>query len=133
MTNSKKRIEIHNVDLDIDLDSEIKKHATLDTDTKDRIANIINIARERAKKQVDPIELAWNEKFEKLFIAITGDPNLAATKQATMDILDIPATDLGKILAKFKKFLKINKNDEWSLMIGQDNKRERIYSLKRFV
>lgn len=133
MTNSKKKIEIHNVDLDIDLDSEIKKHATLDTDTKDKIASIINIARERAKKPVDPEELAWNEKFDKLFTAIISDPNLAATKQATMDILGIPAADLGKILAKFKKFLKINKNNEWVLMVGQDNKRERIYSLKRFV
>jgi len=133
MTNSKKKIEIHNVDLDIDLDSEIKKHATLDTDTKDRISNIINIARERAKKPVNPEELAWNEKFEKLFVAITGDPDLAVTKQTTMDTLGIPAADLGKILAKFKKFLKINKNNEWALMIGQNNKGERIYCLKRFV
>lgn len=133
MTNSKKKVEIHNVDLDIDLDSEIKKHATLDTDTKDRINNILNIARDRAKKPVDPEELAWNEKFEKLFVVITGNPDLSATKQATMDILGIPAADLGKILAKFKKFLKGVKKNEWSLMIGQNNKGERIYCLKRFV
>lgn len=133
MTNSKKKIEIHNVDLDIDLDNEIKKHATLDTDTKSKITNIINIARDRAKKPIDPEEVAWNEKFEKLFNFITTDPNLTATKQLTMDTLGIQAADLGKIIAKFKKFLKVNKNNEWTLMIGQDNKNERIYSLKRFV
>jgi hypothetical protein len=133
MTNSKKKIEIYNVDLDINLDNEIKKHATLDTDTKDRIASIINIARERAKKPIDPEELIWNEKFEKLFVIITNNPYLAATKQITMDILSISAPDLGKIIAKFKKFLRVNKDNKWSLIIGQDNKNERIYSLKRSI
>jgi len=133
MNDSKKKVQIHNVDLDINLDDEIKKHATLDTDTKDRINNIINIARERAKKPVDPVELAWNEKFDKLFTTITADPDLSASKQVTMDTLGIPAADLGKILAKFKKFLKIIKKNEWTLMIGQNNKGERIYCLKRFV
>ena len=132
MTNSKKKIEIHNVDLDIDLDSEIKKHATLDTDTKDKIANIINIARERAKKPIDSVEAAWNEKFEKLYSLFTTSVNCSVSKNDMTEVLGIQASDLGKIIAKFKKFLRINKNNEWTLMVDP-NPKVRYYNLKRLV
>lgn len=132
MTISKKKIEIHNVDLDIDLDSEIKKHATLDTDTKDKITNIINIARERAKKPVDPEELAWNEKFEKLYTAFNAAVNCSISKSGMIELLGIQAADLGKVIAMFKKFLRVHKNNEYTLMVDP-NPKSRYYNLKRIV
>lgn len=132
MTIPKKKIEVFNVDLDINLEEEIKKHSTLDTHTKSKIASVLNNAPKNIKP-MDPIEQQWNSKFDKLFDAMSADPNTSVTKLVAIDILGIPVNDLGLAIAKFKKYLRIHKENKWVVLTGQDTSRQRIYTIKRFA
>ena len=132
MAIPRKKIEVFNVDLDINLEDEIKKHSTLDTHTKEKMVNILNNAPKNTKP-MDPVEQEWNTKFDKLFDAMAADSNTSVTKDAATVILGIPAKDLGSAIPKFKRYLRIIKENQWVVLTGQDNKRQRIYTIKRFA
>ena len=59
-------------------------------------------------------------------------PPSEVTKERAMEILEISKEKLGSVLQRFKKFLRINKENEWVLLIGKNAQKERIYHLQKF-
>lgn len=134
MQNEKpKKIEIVDVQLDVDLDAEIRKHSNIDAVTRTKISDTIEKARMRQEKPVDPEEQAWNTKFEALFgvMSVEGAPEI--TKEAMATHLSITVEQIGSAIAKFKKFLRGVKANQWVVLLDKNAKRERIYVLRRYA
>jgi hypothetical protein len=131
MNDPKKKVQIVNVNLDINLEDEIKKHSIIDASTKNKIINVLDVNRQKDKKPINPVEQMWGEKFSRLFDEMTK-PDISMTKDAMTKILEIPVLELAAAIARFKKFLRVSKSNQWVILTGQDNKRERIYTLKKF-
>lgn len=125
MTDSvKKKIEIIDISLDIDLDKEIKKQATVDTAAQHKINTILAQAKGRIKpKPIDP----FDEKFEQLFILMSSKPEIS--KNEFLDVLNITGAQVGATIAKYKRFLRETKSNEWALVISTG--RDKTYALKR--
>lgn len=131
MNDPKKKVRIFNVDLDINLEDEIKKHSIIDASTKSKIINVLDVNKQKDKKPVNPVEQMWNEKFSKLFDEMIK-PDISITKDTMAKMLEIPTLELSAAISRFKKFLRVSKLNQWVILTGTDNKRERIYTLKKF-
>jgi hypothetical protein len=136
MTSQRKKIEIINVNLDIDIDAEIKKQSTIDHTTRAKINNIVNRAKIRTPdKKISQKDVEWNDKFEKLFQIMAPLDSLLPlpdiSKETVVSILEITADQLGAILTKFKKFLRESKLGKFVVIIG-NSRHKRTYALKRF-
>jgi len=127
MTSHKKKIEIIDVKLDINLEEEIKKYSNIDNSTKSKVDSILANARARNRK-LDPEKKMWDEKFEKLFQIMSN--NIILDKEQFIKTLGITADKIAPIISKFKSFLQIAKNNEWVIVLGGD--KSRTYTLKRF-
>lgn len=128
MNEPKKKIQILNVDLDINLEDEIKKHSIIDANTKNKINTILDT--NKPVKKINPTEQLWTDKFDKLF-NIMSNQDTNVTKSDMVKILEIPPLELAPAISRYKKFLRVNKLDQWTILTGQNNKRERIYTLKK--
>lgn len=126
---TKGKVEIIDVKLDINLEEEIKKQTVVDGAAKTRIESIIERAKLRADKAPKPKEV---DEMEPLFVSLFDA--MIAHKEITQDeaakILNIPILQLGAALGKFKKFLRVTKNNEFVLFIGKNGK-QKVYYLKR--
>lgn len=126
---TKGKIEIIDVKLDINLEEEIKKQTVVDTGAKSRIESIIERAKLRADKapkpkEVDEMEPVFNTLFDTMIA------NKEVGQEEAAKLLNIPVIQLGAALGKFKKFLRVSKNNEFVLFIGKNGK-QKVYYLKR--
>jgi hypothetical protein len=126
---AKGKVEIIDVKLDINLEEEIKKQTVVDSTAKSRIESIIERAKLRADKAPKPKEVDEMEPFFKVFF-----DSLIANKEVNQEesakLLNVPTLQLGAVLGKFKKFLRVSKNNEFVLFIGKNGK-QKVYYLKR--
>lgn len=127
MVPKKHKAEIIDIKLDINLDEEIKKYTSVDPIVRNKIYSIIDQAKARVK-QPDPAEIVLNEKFEQLFILLS---NNITSKQNLLKFLEIEPKLLSGILMKFKRFLRIVKNNQWVLVLDKASG-DRTYSVVRF-
>jgi hypothetical protein len=126
---TKGKVEIIDVKLDINLEEEIKKQTSVDVTAKTRIESIIERAKLRADKAPKPKEVDEMEPlFAALFDAMVAKKEV--NQEETAKILNIPILQLGAALGKFKKFLRVSKNNEFALFIGKNGK-QKVYYLKR--
>lgn len=126
---TKGKVEIIDVKLDLNLEEEIKKQTTVDVTAKSRIESIIERAKLRAEKAPKPKEAdEMGPVFASLFDVMVTKKEVGQEEAAK--ILNIPILQLGAALGKFKKFLRVSKNNEFALFIGKNGK-QKIYYLKR--
>ena len=127
---TKGKVEIINVKLDLNLEEEIKKQTVVDTSAKSRIESIIERAKMRSdkgnakQKEVDEME----SQFKALFDALSA--NKEVTQEEAAKLLNIPVLQLGAALGKFKKYLRVVKNNEFVLFIGKSGK-QKVYYIKK--
>lgn len=126
---TKGKVEIIDIKLDINLEEEIKKQTVVDTAAKTRIESIIERAKLRADKAPKPKEPDEMEPYLNAFFdALIAHKEIGQEEAAK--ILNIPVLQLGAALGKFKKFLRVSKNNEFVLFIGKNGK-QKVYYLKR--
>lgn len=126
---TKGKVEIIDVKLDLNLEEEIKKQTSVDVTAKSRIESIIERAKQRSDKapkpkEVDPMEPFFNALFDTIVA------NKEINQEDAAKVLNIPILQLGAALGKFKKFLRVSKNNEFVLFIGKNGK-QKVYYLKR--
>lgn len=126
---TKGKIEIIDVKIDINLEEEIKKQTVVDNTAKSRIESIIERAKLRADKAPKPKEV---DEMDPLFSTFfdTMIANKEVGQEEAAKLLNIPILQLGAALGKFKKFLRVSKNNEFVLFIGKNGK-QKVYYLKR--
>lgn len=134
---AKGKVEIINVKLDINLEEAIQKQSQIDSTAKSRIDNILSKARERQEKPPTEKQLkeaAQLERFQVLYDTMlpkdmpVGTPKL--TKDEVIKTLNITQESLGATIGKFKKYLNLQKGNQWVMMIGKNDAKERVYFLQ---
>lgn len=127
---TKGKVEIIDVKLDLNLEEEIKKQTNVDVAAKSRIESIIERAKLRADKTTTKKQEtdAMDAQFAALFDAMVAQKEV--NQEDTAKLLNIPILQLGAALGKFKKFLRVSKNNEFALFIGKNGK-QKVYYLKR--
>ena len=126
---AKGKVEIIDVKLDLNLEEEIKKQTVVDTNAKTRIESIIERAKLRADKNPKkPEPDAMDAQLSALFDFLTANKDIG--QEEATKILGVPVLQLGATLGKFKKFLRVSKNNEFALFIGKNGK-QKVYYLKR--
>lgn len=131
---AKKKVEIINVSLDINIDELIQKQSTIDATVKSRIDDILSKARARQEKPPTEKQLkeaAQLERFKVLYDAMLPSAEVTPklNKDEVIKILNIQQTALGATIGKFKKYLNIERGNQWVMLIGKEAK-ERIYYLQ---
>ena len=132
----KGKVKVVNVELDLNLEEEIRKQTAVDSRMKTRVNNIIERAQLREQK-IDKKARGLRqleEQFRPLFDAFLpgGENPIEITKDEALKILGIRRDELGSTIQKFKKFLRVVQENEWVLLISKNDKKERIYFLRRF-
>lgn len=134
---AKGKVEIINVKLDINLEDTIQKQSNVDSTSKSHIDTILSKARARQEKPPTEKQLkdaAQLERFQVLYDAMlpkdmpTGTPKL--TKDEVIKILNITQETLGATIGKFKKYLNLQKGNQWVMLIGKNEAKDRIYYLQ---
>ncbi|MEM3000673.1 MAG: hypothetical protein QXP41_00575 [Candidatus Nitrosocaldus sp.] len=129
--NKRSKIEIININIDINIDEEIKKQTNVDELTKSKINNVIERAKMRQGAHTNQGVDEFDNKFEALFTVMSAD-NVSLTKEDFMNRLNITGEQLGAYISKFRKFLKDAKDNKWVLVLGKNENNKRIYMLKRY-
>lgn len=126
---TKGKVEIIDIKLDLNLEEEIKKQTVVDGTAKTRIESIIERAKLRADKapktkEPDAMEPVYSVFFDALIEC------KEISQEESAKLLNVPVLQLGATLGKFKKFLRVSKNNEFALFIGKNGK-QKVYYLKR--
>jgi hypothetical protein len=132
---AKGKVEIINVKLDINLEEAIQKQSNIDQTSKSRIDEILSKAKTRQEKPPTEKQLkeaAQLERFQVLYDTML--PKDAAAPQLAKDevikILNITQEALGATIGKFKKYLNLQKGNQWVMMVGKNQAKERVYYLQ---
>lgn len=134
---AKGKVEIINVKLDINLEETIRKQSIIDPTTKPRVDAILAKAKARQEKPPTEKELkeaAQLERFQILYDLMLpkdmpiGTPKL--TKDEVIKTLNITQEALGATIGKFKKYLNLQKGNQWVMLIGKNQAKDRVYYLQ---
>lgn len=134
--NKKKKIEIIDIRLDIDLTAEIKKRAdTLNKEIKNQTKGLVERARLkslRTKSQKKRTQEVWEIKCQRAFdklvsVADTEFPWL--TTDELMNIVDSESVSLQSIIQRLRSFIK--KEGHW-VLTRKKQAGQSIYKLDRF-
>ncbi len=134
---AKGKVEIINVKLDINLEDTIQKQSKIDPAAKSKVDDILAKARARQEKPPTEKELkeaAQLERFKVLYDIMlpkdmpVGTPKL--TKDDVIKTLNITQEALGATIGKFKKYLNLQMGNQWVMLIGKNDAKERVYYLQ---
>ena len=129
--NKRSKIEIIDVNININIDDEIKKQTNIDESMRTKINDIIMKAKTRQERPVDNDKIELYKKFESLFTTMSSS-NALITKDDFANYFGIAHQYIGAYILRFRKFLKEVKNNEWALIMGKDERNQRTYMLKRY-
>lgn len=133
---TKKKVEIINVNLDINLEESILKQSKIDPTVKPRVDAILANAKPATKPPSEKAlkEAALLERFQVLYDIMLpkdmpiGTPQL--TKDDVIKTLNITQESLGATIGKFKKYLNLQKGNQWVMLVGKSKSKDRIYYLQ---
>jgi len=132
---TKPRVHVVKIDLDIDLDEEIKKATAVSDEIKVHIKGFLEekqMRRQEISKRVKPTPKEWLPKMDRLFDALQKAGDGALNKDEMAQTIDVPPNEIGPIIQRFKSYLKAEKNNDWHLEIKVRSK-IRTYRLRKLI
>lgn len=134
----KQKVEIVDIKLDVNLEEEIRKQASIDPTAKSRAESIIERAKARQEASVAKQKAkapTFPATFGAFFDALLPKEGVTpeATKEEAIKLLEVVPEAMGATLGKFKRYLRSEKNNEWVIQIGKNKANDRIYFLKPFA
>lgn len=136
MRNRKKKIEIIDIRLDIDLTEEIRKRAdVLNADIKQQAETLIERAKLRSQKVKSSKERTqelWEGKCKRVFdklVASAETEHPWISGEEIMNVVDSDSVSLQSVIQRLRSFIK--KEGHWTLT-RKKKSGQSIYKLDRF-
>lgn len=133
----KQKVEIVDIKLDVDLEAEIKKQASIDPTAKSRAESIVERAKARQeasqakqKAKLPEFPSTFGAFFDALMPKDGVTPEI--TKEEAIKLLGVVPEAMGATLGKFKRYLRSEKNNEWVILIGKNKANDRVYFVRPF-
>ena len=137
--NPKRKVEIIEISLDLDLEAEIKEA----TDNLQKLTPKIDKIVESAKLKSQPIvtkkqrdKIIWHERLEKMFEALKNMSSQEQPYRALNFVLEKAGVELTKsetigVNTRLRNYLKKEKNNRWALLTRRSKGRT-LYALAKF-
>jgi len=131
---SKPRIHVVQIDLDLDLEEEIKKATAVSDEIKVHIKGFLEEkkARKSAAPKRKPTPPEWLPAMEAIFGALQAAENGSLTKEEMAKAASVEPDGIGPVIQRFKSYLRAEKENDWHLEIKVRSK-VRTYRLQKVL
>lgn len=119
MVNHRKKIEIIDVDINVDLTKDFNAAKDL-SNIKDKIKSLAEVANMRVQKKAtrkSKIKEYWTPKLESLYDALNEHPDKLLSKTDVLKATNVPESDLGPFIMRFKAYLRKELKSKYVLNI----------------
>lgn len=123
-----KKIQVVEINLDIDLEEEIKKETKVSDDIRIQLHDVVR-SRMKNPKHVSKskrIKKNFEPKFDKLFEVLVEEDSI--NKADFASVVGVKPEDIGPVVQRFKTYLREKHEGNWYLE-SKKKRNTRVYKL----